>query len=231
MVSERTIKNRVTFLLGILLFVIGGAVTAHAKALEYQSVNQKITDAQTQKETYERLIATSNQLRVQYDRLARKYLSRRSTVASLETSFTSLLAGICSRDGVSFVGVNYGEINGSAPPAPSPQVDANGQPVATPQPQPPAGQSQAQFLGGEHAGDPKTQWPQIPSNLFTRIPASITISGNWKGLMTAVQDIPKGPLLLVVSDPAVRRFEGSQLTLSVNVEILAPAVAFDGVHK
>jgi hypothetical protein len=221
----RLSRTTLYIIFAAVVLLIGGFAVWQLHAPDLQKIADDTTTAQDNLSSYEQLIAKKNMFRKTYTQLASKYLSQQSSPTSIEAKFTDILANVATRDNVQFVGITYGTLNGSNPPPPDPHIDANGQPIQQPQTAlaPPPTDSITN-LGGRGPGDPQFGRPDIPTSLFTRIPAGVTYKGQWRNLLLAIQDISKQNVLMSVSRPEVRRLEGTNLIASFNVQLLTPAI-------
>ena len=200
----------------------------------YLPKNQAIADADDQLDTttqnlsqYQVLIGQHVQLVAQYRLLGQKYIVNRPDQAHLESSFTRLIADEAKRHDVQFYGAHFGDVNGSAPPAPTPNLDKDGNPVAaTPMPQGTTSQAAAiKNLGGKFPGDPSVDRPDISPMLFTRIPVSMTFQGKWRDMIGLYQDLPRENVLMITHDPQINNNAGNGIvTGTMQVELLIPAV-------
>jgi hypothetical protein len=220
----RLSKTTVYVLFAAFVLLIGGFGVWQLHAADLARISDQIQTQQANLVSYQDLIGKRNVLSKTYTKLARQYLSDQATPTSVEAKFTDILANVAAKDHVEFVGITYGTLNGSNPPPPDPHVDESGQPVKAPSDLTPPPSDAVTNLGGRGPGDPGLGRPNIPTDLFTRIPAGVTYKGDWRNLLLAMQDISKENVLMSVSRPEVRRLTGGTLVAAFNVQLLTPAI-------
>jgi len=219
----------------VILSLVGGAFVYQSRIGEYNDAQATLSQDQQQLDDVRVLVAQERPLTQVYTKLAKRYLKTARSTARTESAFTRVVASVAKKHDVAFVDALFKQpipatVSEATPdsslPAPSASATGSGPAPgasASAASQPVPFNAAALVVTPSDPGDPSIGRPAIDGSLFTRIPVNIRLTGQWKPLIAAIQEMSTHNIFMAFTNPVVTAQHGS-VDLALDAELLDPAI-------